>query len=371
MNLDLIPFQEWLPSAYPVYIISGPCSAETEDQLLTTAHALKSMIPEMGMLRAGVWKPRTRPGGFQGAGEAGLAWMQRAGAETGMMTAVEVANPQHLELALRYQIDVVWLGARTVVNPFSVQEIADALMGIDIPVMIKNPIHPDLKLWMGAIERIHQAGIRKMVAIHRGFHYFSRLSTRNSPMWEITIELKRLYPELPVFCDPSHIAGKREHLQSISQKALDLEMNGLMIESHYDPSVALTDAAQQLSPAALREMLDRLVVRKTMASPEFQTRLEELRGEIDKIDAELLNILAQRMRIIDEIGEYKKENDITILQIKRWRNIILDRLEIGGKLQLPRTFLLELLELVHQESIRRQMDILNKNGTSDFDTDLK
>lgn len=361
--MELKPIQEWLPYDGRLFAIAGPCSAESEDQVLSTAKEL-ARIPEVKVLRAGIWKPRTRPGGFQGAGEIGLQWMQKAGLETGLLTAVEVANPEHLRMALHYNIDMVWLGARTVVNPFSVQEIAEALQGVDIPVMIKNPIHPDVKLWIGAIERIRQAGIDRIIAIHRGFHYFNRVSTRNSPMWEIPIELKRQFPNLPVFCDPSHISGKREHLAGISQKALDLEMEGLMVESHINPAVALTDAAQQLTPAALKDMLDRLTVRKPGGSPEFQSKLESLRAEVDKIDAELLNILAQRMRIIDEIGDYKKENDITILQIKRWRNIIVDRLEIGMKLGLSRDFLQEMLELVHKESIQRQIDIMNQEDGS-------
>lgn len=356
--MDIFSIQDWLPSNERLFIISGPCSAESEEQLLTTAREL-SKIPEVKILRAGIWKPRTRPDGFQGAGENGLKWLQKASKETGLLTAVEVASPRHIELALKYNIDVFWLGARTVVNPFSVQEIAESLKGLDIPVLIKNPVNPDVKLWIGAIERVNLAGIKKIVAVHRGFYYFNNVSTRNSPMWEIPIELKRQIPNLPVICDPSHISGKHDHLASISQKALDLEMNGLMIESHYKPSVALTDSAQQITPAALREMLSVLIVRKSSGSAEMQTKLEELRAEIDKIDAEMLNILAQRMRIIDEIGEYKKENDITILQIKRWRNIILDRLEIGLKLGLSEDFLLDVLELVHKESIQRQMDILN------------
>jgi chorismate mutase len=359
--VELKSISDWLPHNEKLFVISGPCSAENEEQLLITARQLAA-IPEVKVLRAGIWKPRTRPGGFQGAGEIGLKWMQQAGKETGLLTTVEVANPQHIELALKYDIDILWLGARTVVNPFSVQEIAEALHGVDIPVMIKNPIHPDVKLWIGAIERINQAGINRIIAIHRGFHYFNRLSTRNSPMWEIPIELKRQYPNLPVFCDPSHISGKREHLAGISQKALDLEMNGLMIESHYNPGVALTDAAQQITPAVLKEMIDHLIIRQTGGSPELQSKLDALRAEVDKIDAELLNILAQRMRIIDEIGDYKKENDITILQIKRWRNIIVDRLEIGLKMGLSRDFLQEMLELVHKESIQRQIDIMNKES---------
>ncbi len=357
--LDTLHIKDWLINSGEILVIAGPCSAESEEQVLTTAHAL-AQEPGINVFRAGVWKPRTRPGGFQGVGEEGLKWLSRVKEETGLPVAIEVANPEHIQKALEYGIDFLWIGARTVVNPFSIQEIAECLKGIDIPVMVKNPIHPDLKLWIGALERINQAGINRIIAVHRGFHYYQRQQTRNSPMWEIPIELKRLYPSLPLICDPSHISGKREHILSISQKALDLEMSGLMIESHYNPSVALTDAAQQLSPAQLHEILAKLVVRKTNGTLEFQNRLEKLRTEIDKIDAELLSILAQRMKIIDEIGEYKKQNNITILQIKRWREMLHERLEIGAKTGLDKEFLLKMLELVHEKSIQIQMDIMNR-----------
>ena len=357
-HLETRQLHDWFSSPGEILVIAGPCSAESEEQVMATAQALASN-PGVHIFRAGIWKPRTRPGGFQGVGETGLRWLQRVRQETGLPVATEVAKPDHIQKALEYGIDFLWIGARTVVNPFSVQEIAESLRGVDIPVLVKNPIHPDLKLWIGAIERINQAGITRIIAVHRGFHYYQRQQTRNSPMWEIPIELKRLYPALPLICDPSHISGKRDHIFNISQKALDLEMNGLMIESHIDPVSAQTDSTQQLTPEKLHEILGRLVVRKTNGTVEFQSKLENLRAEIDKIDAELINILSQRMKIIAEIGEYKKLNNITILQIKRWREMIHERLDSGMKTGLNREFLLKLLELVHSESIQMQIDIMN------------
>lgn len=316
-------------------------------------------INSVTVFRAGLWKPRTRPGDFEGVGESGLRWLSRVQAETGLMTTVEVAEPKHVELALKHSMDILWIGARTVVNPFSVQAIAEALKGVNIPVMIKNPVNPDLKLWIGAIERIHATGIKRIVAIHRGFHYFEKSPYRNSPMWEIPIELKRLIPTLPVIVDPSHICGQRELLKTISQRAFDLEMDGLMIESHFDPSIARTDASQQITPSDLKKLLEGLVIREKTGTIDFQNKLEELRTEIDKTDGQLLQILAKRMEIIDEIGEYKKENDITILQMKRWAGILEDRLAIGTHLGLEEQFLKRLLSLIHKESLQRQAEIFN------------
>ena len=358
MEINVIPLTDWLDTSEQPFVISGPCSAESEDQIMATARGL-AVVSNVKVFRAGIWKPRTRPGGFQGIGVKGLKWLRQVKEETGLLTTVEVAKPEHIEQCLKYGVDILWIGARTVVNPFSVQEICDALVGIDIPVMIKNPLTPDIKLWIGAIERLNQSGIQRMIAVHRGFHYFERASYRNSPMWEIPIELKRLFPGLPVLCDPSHIAGNRQHLFEISQKALDLEMDGLMIESHFDPASALTDASQQITPEELQQLLRRLVIRQPVGTHEFQTKLERLRTEIDLIDAELLDILARRMKIIEEIGVYKKENDITILQIKRWRQMIHERLELAEKMGLDKEFLIQLLELVHRESIQIQQRILN------------
>jgi chorismate mutase len=364
MTLTIKSLPEWLDTGNNPLIISGPCSAENEEQLLSTARKVAS-IPQVKIFRAGIWKPRTRPGGFQGVGEKGLKWLKNIKEETGLFTAIEVAQPKHIELALKYGIDILWIGARTVVNPFSVQELCDTLTGIDIPVMVKNPINPDIRLWIGALERLNQGGITRLIAIHRGFYYYKHEYYRNSPMWEIPIELKRLFPNLPVLCDPSHICGRRQYIQEVSQKALDLEMDGLMLETHYEPSEALTDADQQLSPEELAYLLDHLVVRKSDGSFGYQTKLEELRKEIDKIDWAMLDIIARRMNIVDDIGQYKKENSITILQIKRWRSIIKDRLEAGRKLGLSDEFLIGLLELIHQESIQRQMDIMNSPENED------
>ncbi|UBM62729.1 bifunctional 3-deoxy-7-phosphoheptulonate synthase/chorismate mutase type II [Candidatus Sulfidibacterium hydrothermale] len=357
-NID-ISFSEplWNPEKFPL-ILAGPCSAETEEQVLQTARQL-AQIPEVKIFRAGLWKPRTRPGSFEGVGGKGLPWLQRVKAETGLKTAVEVAKPEHIEKALEFEIDVLWLGARTVVSPFVVQELAEALKGAPVTVMIKNPIIPDLKLWVGALERINAAGIKNLFAIHRGFHYFEKSPFRNAPMWEIPIELKRLAPQLPIIVDPSHICGRRDLLPEISQKAIDLEMDGLMLEVHSNPDEALTDASQQVSPPVLEELLSRLVLRHKTGNPDFENILETLRTEIDKLDGELLQILAKRMEIIDEIADYKRENNITILQMKRWAGILSDRLSIGTHLQLEETFLKKLLNLIHKESIRRQEKIIN------------
>jgi chorismate mutase len=361
-DVKIQALNSWFPLGDQPLIIAGPCSAESEDQVLKTAAEI-AKIPSIKVFRAGLWKPRTRPGDFEGVGEEGLNWLSRVRSEFGLMTTVEVADPKHVELALKYETDILWVGARTVVNPFSIQAIADALKGVDIPVMVKNPLNPDLKLWLGAIERIHAMGIDKIIAIHRGFHYFEKSPYRNSPMWEIPIELKRLVPTLPVIVDPSHICGQRDLLKTISQRAFDLEMDGLMIESHFDPSTARTDASQQITPKELEELLDSLVIREKTGTIDFQNKLEELRTEIDKTDGQLLQILAKRMEIIDEIGEYKKDNDITILQMKRWAGILEDRLAIGTHLGLEEQFLKNLLSLIHKESLIRQSEIFNRNSS--------
>lgn len=356
---EIISAANWIPSGEKPFVISGPCSAESEAQVLETAHAL-SCVPQVKVFRAGIWKPRTRPNDFEGVGTEALRWMQKVKKETGLLLTVEVASPAHVEEALAHDIDILWIGARTVVNPFSVQELSDALRGVDVPVMVKNPLTPDLKLWLGALERINKAGIEKLAAIHRGFHYFEKSPYRNAPMWEIPIELKRILPHLPVITDISHISGRRNLLQPIAQKALDLETDGLMIESHIHPDQALTDAAQQIAPADLKILVDSLIIRKPRGSIAFEHKLEELRTEIDKLDGELIDLLAKRMQIVDEIGLYKKSHNITILQLKRWQHIIEDRLAIGENFGLDRKFLLQLLELVHEASIQRQTDIFNK-----------
>lgn len=359
VSFNILPLDEWLPHGDFPLVIAGPCSAETEEQVLGTARQLRS-IPEVKVFRAGIWKPRTRPGAFEGVGTIGLKWLQKVKEETGLMTTVEVANPQHVKEALDHGIDILWIGARTVVNPFSVQEIGDALKGLDVPVMVKNPLNPDLKTWLGALERMNQMGIRKLIAVHRGFSFFNRTPYRNAPMWEIPIEIKCLYPELPVIADPSHICGETSLLLPTSQKALDLEMSGLMIETHVDPSKALTDKQQQITPAELKNLLGSLVIRRESGSIEFANKLDKLRSEIDKIDEELIDTLYRRMLVVDEIGKYKKENRITILQLKRWNQVIRDRVENGVKLGLSRDFIMKLLEVLHEESIQRQIDVMNR-----------
>ncbi|MBK7174037.1 MAG: bifunctional 3-deoxy-7-phosphoheptulonate synthase/chorismate mutase type II [Bacteroidales bacterium] len=365
MQFDITPLKDWLPFSHLPLVISGPCSAESHEQLLTTARAL-SRIPQVRVFRAGIWKPRTRPSKFEGVGTKGLEWMREVKAETGLLTTVEVASPDHVEKSLKHGIDILWIGARTVVNPFSVQELAESLKGVDIPVMVKNPLNPDVKLWMGALERLNSVGITKLVAIHRGFYYYKHSIYRNHPMWEIPIDLQWQVPGLPIICDPSHISGRRDLLQGISQKAFDLGMSGLMIESHVHPEVALTDAEQQITPEALQLMLENLMVRQFQGDQEFETHLEELRHEIDKIDAELIDTLSKRMTIVEEIGQYKKQNNITVLQIRRWSEIIYDRLGMGERMGLSKDFLLKMLQLVHKESIRKQEEIMGQRDDDEM-----
>ncbi len=358
-RLNIQPLASWMPVTDYPFIIAGPCSAETEEQVMATAIGLAA-IPQVKVFRAGIWKPRTRPSSFEGVGKAGLKWLKKVKRETGLLTTVEVANPQHVREALENEVDILWIGARTVVNPFSVQEICDVLQGVDIPVMVKNPMNPDINIWIGALERLNQSGIDKLIAIHRGFSFLSNSPYRNSPMWEIPIELKRICPELPILVDPSHICGETSLLLSTSQKALDLEMSGLMIETHHCPSQALTDSEQQITPSQLKVMISQLILREETGNIEFETLLEELRSEIDKIDDELIHILAKRMDIVEEIGKYKKENNITILQLKRWSYVIHDRVKRGEDLGLTRDFLVKLLESLHEESIQRQTRVMNR-----------
>ena len=341
------------------YIISGPCSAESEKQLLDTAKQLVKQS-SIDCLRAGIWKPRTRPNSFEGVGEIGLKWLKTAGQETGIPVATEVANAKHTELALKNGIDILWIGARTVTNPFSVQEIANALKGVDIPVMIKNPVNPDLQLWIGAIERISQAGIKDVKAIHRGFSSYEKSAYRNTPKWEIPIELMRIFPEIPIICDPSHIGGNRKMIESISQKALDLEMDGLMIESHINPDDALSDADQQITPKQLQEILSKLVVRQPdINNTELKNKLTVLRKKIDHLDEEIINLLSIRMEAVEEIGNHKKDNDITILQAERWEKIINDRRKIARSLGVSEELVQRILKIIHEESIDIQTNILN------------
>jgi chorismate mutase len=359
LNLNIQPLNTWITATKEPLLIAGPCSAETEDQLVATAHLLKA-TGRVTALRAGIWKPRTRPGEFEGIGSIGLEWLKRAKAETGLPTAVEVATAKHVEEALAAGVDILWVGARSTANPFTVQEIADALKGVDIPVMVKNPVNPDISLWIGALERINNAGITKLAAIHRGFSSYEKSAFRNEPMWDIAIHMKTLAPHLPIICDPSHISGNRDLIGYVSQKALDLDMQGLMIESHIDPSVAWTDAKQQVTPAALSELIDHLTLRKPETSNEqVNDKLSELRNNIDKIDDLLIQKISERMKIAEQIGNYKKDNNITILQVNRWDEILNKRINYGKALNLHADFTEKLLELLHTESIRRQTEVMN------------
>lgn len=334
-------------------IISGPCSAETEEQVMTTALALHKI--GVKIYRAGVWKPRTKPGGFEGVGTEALTWLKRVKTEIGMYTAVEVANAKHVQEALANDVDILWIGARTTANPFSVQEIADALVGTDIPVLIKNPVNPDLDLWIGAIERIYNAGIHRIGAIHRGFSSSDKKVYRNLPQWHIPIELHRQLPNLPIICDPSHIGGKRELIASISQQAMDLNFDGLIIESHCTPDKAWSDASQQITPEVLQLILDSLVIRETNQTTE---NLTVLRRQIDILDNDLLELLAKRMRVSKEIGTYKKEHNMPILQAQRYDEILKNRIGQAEKMGMDGEFMKTVLMAIHEESIRQQMLIM-------------
>lgn len=340
-------------------IISGPCSAETEEQLLQTAAEL-ALTGKVDILRAGIWKPRTRPGSFEGVGVKGLSWMQEAKKKTGLPCATEVATAGQVNDALLYNIDVLWVGARTTVNPFSVQEIADSLSGIDIPVFIKNPINPDLELWTGAVERIRKAGISTIGLIHRGFSSYGNNEFRNAPMWHLAIEMKRRHPELMMLCDPSHICGVRSTIPAVIQKAVDLDYEGLIIESHINPDEAWSDPKQQVTPHLLVEILEQIIWRTdTSDKEEFINILSALREQINQIDEELLSLLGRRMGISEKIGECKKENQITILQTARWNEIFAKTLKKGKKLGLSSEFITKYLEALHVESIRHQNKIMN------------
>lgn len=340
-------------------IIAGPCSVESEAQILATAQAL-AQIPQVKMLRGGIWKPRTRPDAFEGRGEQGLVWLLKAKQTTGLPTITEVATPEHVELALKYDVDALWIGARTVVNPFSVQQLADALRGTDVPVFIKNPVAPDLQLWIGAFERFQKAGVTKLAAIHRGFSYYKESPYRNAPMWEIPIELTQRL-NVPIITDISHICGNRELLQATAQKALDLATDGLMIECHINPAQALTDAKQQITPEELRTLLSNLTFRSKQ-SCHVERDLAGLRSEIDDIDAELLQLLARRMNVSAQIGEYKKQNNVTVVQMDRWKKILADHVATGADLGLSEGMITEIFEAIHQESIERQSRIMETGG---------
>ena len=340
-------------------IISGPCSAETEEQVLETAQRL-AKTGKVDMLRAGIWKPRTRPGMFEGIGTRGLPWLQQAKKLTGLPVTVEVATAKQVEDALTFDVDVLWIGARTTVNPFSVQEVADALRGVDIPVLIKNPINPDLELWTGAVERVAKAGIKQLGLIHRGFSSYGNTEYRNAPMWHLAIEMKRRNPDMLLINDPSHICGRRDILLDVAQRAINLDFDGLMIESHIDPDKAWSDAKQQVTPEKLSEMLGEIVWRKEdINSEEFHAALEKLRQHINHLDDELIQLLSTRMKLSEKIGEYKKNNNITILQTNRWNEILERAFNKGEKLGLSKEFITKYFDAVHMESINHQNRIMN------------
>ena len=340
-------------------IISGPCSAETEEQVLQTAQRLAA-TGWVDVMRAGIWKPRTKPGGFEGVGAKGLPWMQQAKKLTGLPVTVEVATGKQVQDALTFDVDILWIGARTTVNPFSVQEVADALRGVDVPVLIKNPVNPDLELWTGAVERVARAGIKQIGLIHRGFSNYGNTEFRNAPMWQLAIEMKRRNPELMMINDPSHICGRRDILADVAQRAIDLDMDGFIIESHIDPDNAWSDAKQQVTPERLKEMLDHLVWRKEdVSSEEYHAALEKLRQQINHLDDELMQILSQRMKLAEKIGEYKKNNNITILQTNRWNEILERAFAKGDKLGLSKEFVTKYFDAVHMESINHQKKVLD------------
>ena len=340
-------------------IISGPCSAETEEQVLQTAQRIAS-TGKVNMLRAGIWKPRTRPGMFEGVGTKGLPWLQQAKKITGLPVTVEVATAKQVEDALQFEVDVLWIGARTTVNPFSVQEVANALRGVNVPVLIKNPVNPDIELWSGAVERIAKMGVKQIGLIHRGFSTFGNTEYRNAPMWHLAIEMKLRNPDMMMLCDPSHICGRRDIILDISQKAIDLDFDGLMIESHIDPDNALSDAKQQVTPERLKEILETIIWRKDdTASAEFQVALTKLRQQINHLDDELMQLLGRRMKVADQIGQYKRDNNITILQTTRWNEIIERAFQKGEQLGLSKEFITKYFDAVHMESINHQKKIMD------------
>ncbi|MFL9843021.1 chorismate mutase [Flavobacterium rhizosphaerae] len=340
-------------------VIAGPCSAETEQQVLKIAHELKDS--DVSIYRAGIWKPRTRPGGFEGVGAIGLKWLQKAKAETGLLMATEVANATHVKLALEHDIDVLWIGARTTVNPFAVQEIADALAGTDKIVLVKNPVNPDLALWLGGVERLYNAGIKKLGVIHRGFSTYEKTKYRNIPEWQLVIELQNKFPDLPLICDPSHITGKRDMIQEVSQQALDLNYDGLIIETHTDPDNAWSDAAQQVTPTTLKHIFEALRVRKETGQDDgYNRKMAALRVNIDEFDKKIIDALGKRMKVSEQIGQVKKEFNVAVLQNKRW-NEILDKMKAEGKEQgLNEEFIINIFKAIHQESITHQEKVINK-----------
>ena len=358
-TLDIIPVSEWgfFDESIPPLVIAGPCSAESELQVMMTAKGLHEF--GIHVFRAGIWKPRTHPGSFEGVGAPGLKWLQKVKNEYGMKVCTEVANEKHVYECLKYGIDMVWIGARTTANPFLVQEIADALRDTDIPVLVKNPVNPDIDLWIGALERLNRAGIKKLGVIHRGFSTFQKIQYRNLPGWQIAIDLRTRYPNLPFFADPSHMGGSRQCLKELSQRAMDLGFDGLMIESHCDPSCALSDAKQQLVPADLKSLLESLTVRQKISNDkEYNEGIEQLRSRIDVIDENLLLTLASRMEISRKIGEFKKEHNIAIVQANRWDSILSSMIEKGKDYCLSEDFITAFFTAIHEASVAEQNKIL-------------
>lgn len=357
MGIDLLKL---IKESRRPFLIAGPCSAESEEQMIQTARSLAE-LGQVSLLRAGIWKPRTRPNSFEGLGEEALPWLIQAGNETGIPTTTEVANAKHVELALEAGVDVLWIGARTTVNPFTVQEIAEALRGVDIPVMIKNPVNPDLSLWLGAFERFENEGVTNLAAIHRGFSVYEHPKYRNVPNWEIPIALKEHRPMTPVIVDPSHITGKRDLLFEVAQKAMDLNFEGLMIETHPTPDEAWSDAAQQVTPEGLKFILRNLILRTHEVSVDVAEKIDEIRAKVGDIDDQLFDLLSKRMKFSDTVGQLKRENNITILQQEHWNNIINSRLEKSEDYNLTRKFVRQFMDAIHQESIRHQTAVMNPN----------
>ncbi|WP_339659832.1 bifunctional 3-deoxy-7-phosphoheptulonate synthase/chorismate mutase type II [uncultured Polaribacter sp.] len=339
-------------------VIAGPCSAETEEQVLKIAHELKDS--DVNYFRAGIWKPRTRPGMFEGVGEIGLRWLKKVKAETGMKTCTEVANAAHVKLAIENDVDLLWIGARSTVSPFIMQEIADALQGTDKIVLVKNPVNPDLALWLGGIERLYTAGIKNLGAIHRGFSTYEKSKYRNIPEWQLAIEFQNKFPDLPLICDPSHITGNREMIQEVSQTALDLNFDGLMIETHFDPENAWSDAAQQVTPTKLKSIMEDLKIKKeTETAPTYREPLENLRAQINVIDDQLIDLLGKRMKTADKIGQLKKDQNVAVLQSRRWNEILGNMVLEGSNRGLSEEFVLRMFKAIHQESINHQEKIIN------------
>ncbi len=356
MELELLPLNlPGIENQRPI-VISGPCSAETEEQVMNTATQLANN--GIKIFRAGIWKPRTKPGGFEGVGEIGLPWMQRVQKELGMLITTEVATPKHVEAALAANMDILWIGARTVANPFAMQELADSLRGVDIPVLVKNPVNPDLELWIGGLERINGAGIKRLGAIHRGFSSYDRRIYRNLPMWHIPIELRRRIPTIPIFGDPRHIGGRRELIAPLCQQAMDLGFDGLLLESHCNPDAAWSDAAQQVTPAVLEFILDKITIRSTAQTTES---LEALRRQIDECDNAIIEMLSKRMRVSREIGQYKKENNLTVVQTTRYTEILEKRGAQGVLCGMSAEFIKSIFEAIHEESVHQQIDVMNKH----------